>query len=259
MQAAEIKRLATESDKIPVLVRRLEEVQAKSSDLAEENEEQRTTINLLSRKLDSAQDQLQSVFEDLATASNERDALSTTRADLELAVANLQDQLGSQSANVNELNELLRQKTQEHSQAAETLQRQIESQSNALEVVRQEFTLKSNQHDDVLGNLANATEKMHQQQAVIEKLTVDLENAEHLRPANKTLQDRIAELTAHLNRLGGELNDSLDANAKGQDRIRNLENQLHDHVVKIRELRRNRGSISGLSDDPQDDAGRQAA
>ena len=64
---------------------------------------------------------------------------------------------------------------------------------------------------------------------------------------------------AHLKRLSGELEDSLDANAKGQDRLRDLESQLHDHTVKLRELRRQRGSITGLNDDQQDDSGRRAA
>ena len=64
---------------------------------------------------------------------------------------------------------------------------------------------------------------------------------------------------AHLKRVSGELDDSLDANAKGQDRIRDLESQLHEHTVKLRELRRQRGSIAGLNNDHQDDSGRRAA
>jgi chromosome segregation ATPase len=154
---------------------------------------------------------------------------------------------------------LLSVKTQQHSQAAATLQQQIESQSTAMEDLRHELTAKTRQHDDVLGKLASTTENLSEQQAAVAKLTLALETAEELRPENKTLQDRIADLMAHLKRLSGELEDSLDANAKGQDRIRDLESQLHDHVVKMRELRRQRGSITGLGDDQQNDSDRQAA
>jgi hypothetical protein len=59
-----------------------------------------------------------------------------------------------------------------------------------------------------------------------------------------------------------ELEDSLDTNAKGQDRIRDLENQLHDHVKKIRDLRRERSSSSTIktSDDATEtDSDRKAA
>jgi predicted nucleic acid-binding Zn-ribbon protein len=63
----------------------------------------------------------------------------------------------------------------------------------------------------------------------------------------------------HLKRLSAELGDSLDANSKAQDRIRDVENQLHDHTVKIRELRRQRGSIADITDDESGDTGRRAA
>ena len=289
-QSAEIERLTSESDKIPVLVQQLDEVQTKLIDLGEENEQQRTTINLLSTNLDSTKERLESVSKELVTVSNERDTLSTTRADLEQAVTNLQNQVASQSAKVKEISELLSVKTEEHSQAAATLQQQIEtqsvkvkevtellsvkshehsqteaglqqkiqSQSTALEDLRKELAAKSQQHDHVLGKFTSTTQKLDQLQAAFEKLTSELAHAEKLRPENKTLQDRIADLMAHLKRLSGELDDSLDANAKGQDRIRDLESQLHDHTVKLRDLHRQRGSIAGL-DDQQDDSGRQAA
>ena len=64
---------------------------------------------------------------------------------------------------------------------------------------------------------------------------------------------RSADLTAHLKRLSAELEDSLDMNAKAHDRIRGMENQLHEHVVKIRELRRDRGSIPSLEADRKND------
>ena len=69
----------------------------------------------------------------------------------------------------------------------------------------------------------------------------------------------MTELTDHLRRLGAELEDSLDANAKAQDRIRETENQLHEHTIRIRGLRRQSGWIAEIADDRGGDPDRRAA
>ena len=258
-QSVEIERLIGESNKIPMLGQQLGQVEAKLAELGEENEQQRTTINLLSANLDSTKVQLESLSKELVKVSTERDALNSTRAGLEQAVTHLRNQVSSQSAKVREVSELLSVKSREYSQTAAASKQQLESQSTALQNIRKELAAKTQEHDRVVGELTDKTRKLDQQQAVAQELRSELKTAEKLRPQNKSLQDRVADLMAHLKRVSGELDDSLDANAKGQDRIRDLESQLHDHTVKLRELRRQRGSIAGLNDDQQEDPGRRAA
>jgi predicted nucleic acid-binding Zn-ribbon protein len=118
---------------------------------------------------------------------------------------------------------------------------------------------KTDQHEGAAAEVAELERKLDDQQTLIGSLTSDLSEAERLRPENKSLQDRATDLMAHLKRLSAELDDSLDANSRAQDRILDVENQLHDHTVKIRELRRQRGSIADVTDDESGDADRRAA
>ena len=80
----------------------------------------------------------------------------------------------------------------------------------------------------------------------IQDLKIALESAESDRRDRDRLKQEVTELRIHVGCIREELEDSLDTNAKGQDRIRDLENQLHDHVKKIRDLRRERNASSTL-------------
>jgi chromosome segregation ATPase len=61
---------------------------------------------------------------------------------------------------------------------------------------------------------------------------------------NDSLRKQVDTLTTQITDLGEELEDSLRANAKAQGRIRSLENELHESVAEIRQLRRGRGSAA---------------
>ena len=101
--------------------------------------------------------------------------------------------------------------------------------------------------------------RLEHQSDTIARLQSELTESDELRGENQSLQDRVTDLTARLKQLSAELDDSLDANAKAQDRIRDVENELHQHTVKIRQLRRQRGSIADIADDSSDQQGRRAA
>lgn len=181
---------------------------------------------------------------------------------LEDAVTDLRNQVSSQSAKVREIRELLTAKSQEHGEAAATLQHQIESQAQEMDDLRGQIALRTKQHDEAEMEIARLATQLEQLQSVLQKLRSEVSEAEKLRPENKLLEERVTDLMAHLKRVSAELEDSLEANAKAQDRIRDVENQLHDHVIKIRDLRRQRGSIENIAvdrDGPSSEPNRRAA
>ena len=59
----------------------------------------------------------------------------------------------------------------------------------------------------------------------MERLVSDLKTAESGQKEHDLLKQEATELRSHLSCVREELEDSLDTNAKGQDRIRDLENQ----------------------------------
>ena len=107
------------------------------------------------------------------------------------------------------------------------------------------------QHQELLHDYNLGKNRIAEQNHEMEKLTAELKTLESDRVERDQLQLEVTELKSHIECLREELEDSLDSNAQGQDRLRNLENQLHEHVQKIRELRRHRSSpSSGETDSP---------
>ena len=126
------------------------------------------------------------------------------------------------------------------------LQTEMQKQSGRFTDLKKSFEVKSNQYDNSLNEITGLTKSLSEQRETLTKLTADLAEAEELRPKNELLLSRINELMAHLKRVNGEHEDSLEANAAALDRIRDLESDLHAQAAKIRELRRERGSIRDL-------------
>jgi chromosome segregation ATPase len=208
---------------------------------------------------ETTRQQLESTSKELATVSNQRDELQHAESELEQTVSDLQNEVRSQTTKAGELNELLTARALEYNRATAELQEQVDSQTAALEDLRGQLDAKTQQHDKALHQVASITKTLEYQQSVAEELTAKLSEAEKIRTENESLQNRVADLMDHLKRLRAELEDSLDANAKAQDRIRDTENQLHEHTIKIRQLRRERSSIAEIDDEDSGDSGRRAA
>ena len=272
-QSEEISGLKEESQKVPGLLADLQQRHAEldSARLESENRKRliadvETELGQLKQQLsdfDTTKEQLESVAEELVTVSNDRDQLIQTRRDLEDTVTNLRNRVSTQTAKVKEVNELLSARSQEHLSVKSDLQKELDQRHASMKQLNRELDEKTRQHDQIVKEIAKLTEKLDRQQSKINELVAELREAKKLGPENKQLQDRVADLTAHLKRLSDELEDSLDMNAKAHDSIRGMENQLHEHVVKIRELRRDRGSIPSLdtnhANDNSDDGQQRAA
>ena len=157
---------------------------------------------------ESRQQQLDAATTELFEIGKERDLLIQTRDSLEASVTRLSHQITSHLTDAKQMNERLTQTTLDHHKLESDLEAEIKAGNNALEELK----------------VAKAAQGEQEQ-----------------------LKIQIAELTSHLVCGRDELEDSLDTNAKAQDRIRDMENQLHEHVIKIRELRRERNSTSGTA------------
>ncbi len=119
--------------------------------------------------------------------------------------------------------------------------------------VKKQLKSKSQQCEALVNDISMKSNEVAQQLREIEGLSNELDGARSDRKERDLLRQEVTELRAHLGCIRKELEDSLDTNAKGQDQIRDMENQLHDHVKKIRDLRRERNAASAIqiTDDPQ--------
>jgi len=115
-----------------------------------------------------------------------------------------------------------------------------------IDELEKQLQSKSEQHAVLVNDLNQKSNEVAHQPREIERLSSALKDAECDRRERDQLKQEVTELRTHLNSVRDELEDSLDTNAKGQDRIRDMENQLHDHVKKIRDLRRERSASSAL-------------
>ena len=139
---------------------------------------------------------------------------------------------------------------------------EMEKLKTDIDQLEKQLQSKSEGHEVLLNDLSAKKSQLVEQNNELERLATDLKAAESGRKEHDLLKQESTELRSHLSCVREELEDSLDTNAKGQDRIRDLENQLHDHVKKIRDLRRERNSSSMIknSDDATDtDSDRKAA
>lgn len=194
-----------------------------------------TTIAELKAQLTARSQQHDSIVDDLAAKTSKLDQRQTEIEELaiELEIARTaHDQNGQLTAEINELETQLKSKSLQH------------------EVLVNDLSLKS--------------EQVTHQIRDIERLSSELECAESDRRERDLLRQEVTQLRTHLLGIREELEDSLDSNAKGQDRIRDMENQLHDHVKKIRDLRRERSTSATIqmADDlqkPKTDSDQKAA
>jgi chromosome segregation ATPase len=265
-----IAQLTRQAQHIPGLEKRLGETNQHLLAIREDNAQKAANIQELTATIEQLQGEL-STFEttkadleamskEFVTVANQRDQLVTTHGELQATLKTLQNQVSSQNAKIKEVNELLSAKSKEYADSAAALQHELKTQSVAVGDLRAQLAERTQQHQSAIAEVASVRQTLSKQHAAIERLTSELKEAEKLRPVNKTLQDRIADLTAHLKRLSAELEDSLVANAKAEDRVRDVETQLHEQSVKIRELRRERGAIPGFAaTDDDNQSSRRAA
>jgi len=185
--------------------------------LQAEVEARDTTITELKTQLTARSKQHDAVVDDLA-------AKTSTLDQRQIEIEELSSQLEIAKATHNK-NTLLTTKIDE-------LEKQLQS--------------RSEQHAVLVDDISQKSNEVAHQLREIERLSSELKDAESDRRERDQLKQEVTELRTHLNSVRDELEDSLDTNAKGQDRIRDMENQLHDHVKKIRDLRRERSASSAL-------------
>ena len=218
---------------IHALEKRLESLTEDSLTLADDNDlltathrESVAHVEAIERQLgdwQSHQQQLDAATTELVEVSKERDLLIQARSSLEASVTRLSNQITSHLAEAKQMNELLTQATLDHHQVESDLKSEIKARNDALK---------------------------------------ELKVAETAQSENEQLKIQVEELTSHLMGARNELEDSLDTNAKTQDHIRVMENQLHEHVIKIRELRRERNAVSAMvteTPEPATDSDQKAA
>ena len=114
------------------------------------------------------------------------------------------------------------------------------------------------EQENLRGEIANQAELIARLQHQVDTSSSELESAKQFEPQAVSLQQQAESIQAQaedlrtqLRRVSNELEASLDANASMQDRIRQLEEQLHDNAIAMRDLRRKRANVPNLNLDDQ--------
>ena len=243
------QELAATITEVHAMETRIEALTADLHNLANDNEtlarsqresnEQIACVHAQQQNLDAAAAELQLVHK-------ERDLLIQTRDSLEVSVTRMSNQITTHLAEAKRMNELFAQTTHEYESLETDLQTEIKARNKAIDELKEQLTIRTQQHDSLADDIAFKTTTIDQHQGELRQLSAELKEAHAARHDQEQLQTQITELTYHLACARSELEDSLDMNARAQDRIREMENQLHEHLIKIRELRRERSSPSGI-------------
>ena len=251
------QELAATITEVHAMETRIEALTADLHNLANDNEtlarsqrksnEQIATLKTQIACVHAQQQQnLDEAAAELQFVHKERDLLIQTRDSLEVSVTRMSNQITTHLAEAKRMNELFAQTTHEYESLETDFQTEIKARNKAIDELKEQLTIRTQQHDSLADDIAFKTTTIDQHQGELRQLSAELKEAHAGRHEQEQLQTQITELTYHLACARSELEDSLDMNAKAQDRIREIENQLHEHLIKIRELRRERSSPSGI-------------
>ena len=250
------QELAATITEVHAMETRIEALTADLHNLANDNEtlarsqresnEQIATLKTQIACVHAQQQNLDAAAVELQFVHKERDLLIQTRDSLEVSVTRMSNQITTHLAEAKRMNELFAQTTHEYESLETDFQTEIKARNKAIDELKEQLTIRTQQHDSLADDIAFKTTTIDQHQGELRQLSAELKEAHAGRHEQEQLQTQITELTYHLACARSELEDSLDMNAKAQDRIREIENQLHEHLIKIRELRRERSSPSGI-------------
>lgn len=222
----------------------------------EEKDSEIVSLTKQLEQLDVLQQSLSEANQHSGSLKDENQRLQVVLREREAVLQQNQSQIEEWERSYQDLQTTLQEKEQfsiDQQKQIETLntetaamQNDLQKQTSRVAELQKRVEVKSAQYDKSLGEISGLTQSLNEQRESLTKLTADLADAEELRPKNELLLSRIDELMAHLKRVNSEHEDSLEANAAALDRIRDLETDLHSQAAKIRELRRERGSIRDL-------------
>ena len=188
-------------------------------------------------------------IEELQAKLNEQeDAINRHRAEIQ--------RLNSFRPEFEKLKETVAQKSSALAKAESELQarRAQEAQlQSELEKREERITVYSVEHEHVRQQIAEQTELIAKLRRELQETNTQLENAKQFQPQAVAMRQKAESLQAvesdlrkQLQSVSAELDASLDANASMQERIRQIESQLHENAVAMRDLRRKRANVPAL-------------
>ena len=274
-------KLANEEKRNQTVIGQLQELIETNTNLVSENKNHKHGFQLLEKQYQECLADLEATHVEIAKLQQRADETETESKQQQQLIRNMEQRNIVQGGTLKETEEAL-QRTQQDLVARckdldaiqidrEQLEENVQQQHkkiNELETDLEMATRIQMERDDFANDLAEAANSLSEQRQTLEqceatleqknaqihdmeKLTAELKTLESDRIERDQLQLEVTELKSHIECLREELEDSLNSNAQRQDRLRNLENQLHEHAQKIRELRRHRSSpSSGETDSP---------
>lgn len=268
--ADQIRQMQSQLKQANASQRQLEQCKAELNEIKQEREQLLVTRDGLESTISRLGKQ---ITNHLAEASQMNEELSQVASAKEKLEITLQTEMEARETTITELKTQLTARSLQHDSVVDDLaaktskldQQKIEIEKLAIQLevaktavdqsiqlttkvedLERQLESKSEEHELLVTEIGVKSDEVARQIYEIQDLKIALESAESDRRDRDRLKQEVTELRIHVGCIREELEDSLDTNAKGQDRIRDLENQLHDHVKKIRDLRRERNASSTL-------------
>ncbi|WP_231753240.1 hypothetical protein [Rosistilla carotiformis] len=131
-----------------------------------------------------------------------------------------------------------------------TLQRDVDKQAKLIEQLQRDQAHAQKELAKASQEQAKTIDQLESQVQLTNRLKADVGLREELELQLQDLRAQLHEAKTHLKRISGEYDASLDANAKAQEQVRELENRLHTSTAQIREMRREIGQMSDVASKP---------
>ncbi|MBB3206598.1 chromosome segregation ATPase [Rhodopirellula rubra] len=221
------------------------EHEQKLQEIHASTEEMRVQAHELSEKLSGKDKRIEELQ---ARIGEQEEAINRHRAEIQ--------RLHSFRPEFEKLKENVAQKSAALAKAGAELQtrRSVEAQlKNELEQRDERITVFTVEQQTVRQQIAEQTEVIGKLRRELHDATAKLETAKQYQPQAVALQKKAetlqvveSDLRKQLQNVSSELDASLDANASMQDRIRQIESQLHENAVAMRDLRRKRANVPAL-------------
>tara|TARA_R110002049_G_scaffold4601_5_gene32296 strand:+ start:420879 stop:422855 length:1977 start_codon:yes stop_codon:yes gene_type:complete len=256
------------------LAQHVQQAQAKESQIAELRQQEQELLELREsvKEIGELKVERETLTNQLADAKSTREQLAKVIATKESKIIELSKVVSEFDATKQQLAESKqqvavlaadRQKLDQSYQAlreqSESLQQQLSEGGQTIRALQEQLAAKDQQVSEATSRVRETTLQLERRSEAASKLSQQLAAAEQLRPVNHDLQQRLDELTKRLAVVTAEHEDSLQSNAKAEDRVRDLQNQLHEYAEKIRDQRRKLAATGELPTDNTANEGRRAA
>ena len=231
---------------------RVDELKEALAAVTEQRDNQQASLKEIQLSTESLREEGQRLADELAEKDRRLDQLQSQLGEQKLIIRQQKDEIDKTNAHALEFEKLkvtaderaielkrvdneLAQLRRIDNQRQQTIRR-LESEQQQREATLQAAQQHAAEQVDLAARIKNE----------LNEKTTELQRATDDRSKLAPLQHQVETLRGEWQQVSNELESSLQANAAMQDRIRQLEKQLHENAAAMRDLRRKRANVPSL-------------